>query len=160
MNSKECTRTCVQTSGTSSTICNEVWGDGKIFARIEGIWDDNNTYDGDGCTYDWRVEHGYVWTGGNSTTKDTWYAICGDQIFISKLEEWEDGNIDSYDGWNSLWKIESGWYWNYDEITKLSKCIEYWGDGRNFKMFECDDGNLINGDGWDSSCKIEVGYTL
>ena len=46
-------------------------GDG---IRVESEqWDDGNIQSGDGCSNSWQIEKYWQWTGGSSTSKDTWY---------------------------------------------------------------------------------------
>ena len=48
-----------------------IWGNGVI-NNSEEEWDDGNYYNFDGCSTDWKVEKGFVCTGGSSTTLTTW----------------------------------------------------------------------------------------
>ena len=57
--------------GTSLLQWVEKWGDGLRYGLEK--WDDGNTNSGDGCSSDWKsVESGWVWSGGSTTSKDTW----------------------------------------------------------------------------------------
>ena len=143
----------------SADVWIDLWGDGKVYLETSTNWDDGNFVDGDGWSHNWVIEYGWVWNGGNQTTKDVWYAPWGNSIFTN-TEEWDDGNIINGDGWNSHWKIESDWYWISSAATiPNSKWSEYWGDGKNLGILDWDDGNVLNGDGWDSTCSVEHGYT-
>ena len=66
--------------GNSNTkdICIEIWGDGKRFNRNDAYWDDSNQSNGDGWSSSCQIESGWTWSGGDSSTKDTYIKICGD----------------------------------------------------------------------------------
>ena len=91
---------------------NDIWADGKVFDPSNDFCDDGNTIDGDGCSHDCSVERGWIWTGGNATSKDTCKTVWGDGVLIIGTEECDDGNILNKDGWDSGWKIEPNWYWD------------------------------------------------
>ena len=47
-----------------------VWGDG--FRAGTEIWDDGNTTSSDGCSSTCTIEANCIWTGGTTTSHDTW----------------------------------------------------------------------------------------
>ena len=113
---------------SAKSQCITTCGDG-LRAGSE-TWDDGNTSSGDGWKSDWSsIESGLVWSGGSTTSKDTWTkwdngfyqndasnpTVCvpkwGDGLRVS-YEHWDDGNTVSGDGWSSDWmSIEDGWAW-------------------------------------------------
>ena len=138
----------------------DICGDGKKYTTDLTFWDDGNTSNNDGWSSTWSIEAGWVWTGGNSTTKDTW-EICGDgKKCITALTFWDDGNTSNNDGWSSNWSIESGWEWSGGNLTTKDTCLEIWGDGRRFNSNSAywDDGNLISSDGCSSNWIVEKGW--
>ena len=150
---------CTRIGSSTPDICNEIWGDGKVIMKTDTNCDDGNNIDGDGWTHDCIVESGYVWSGGDKKTKDSWYTVWGDGILTSISEEWDDNNILDGDGCNSKWKVEQDCYWVLNSgLVPANKCTEYWGDSKNLGILQWDDGNLINGDGCDSQCNVEQGY--
>ena len=50
--------------------CLERWGKGFNLGFLE--WDDGNLINGDGWSSSCKVDLNFRWSGGNSTTKDTW----------------------------------------------------------------------------------------
>ena len=97
-------------SSTSIDIWSEICGDGIRFSLISTYWDDKNTINGDGCSSTWTVESGFTWTGGSSTSKDTWTEICGDGVRFNTISTyWDDKNLINGDGCTSTWNIESGY---------------------------------------------------
>ena len=112
--------------GPSLTLWVENWGDGFKYGSEK--WDDGNTNNGDGCSSDWTsIESGWVWSGGTTTSKDTWtfctsgfyqndplnpttwVTHCGDNKRAG-TEKWDDGNTNNGDGWLSdCSTVEAGW---------------------------------------------------
>ena len=126
------------------------------------FWDDGNSINGDGWDTSWSVETGWICSGGNTSTKDTWNEICGDGIrFNASSLYWDDSNTISGDGWSSTWTKEIGWTWSGGDSLTKDTWTEIWGDGIRFNLLTtyCDDGNTVNGDGWNSSCVVEVNYS-
>ena len=107
-------------------MCVTVWGDG-LKAGTE-VWDDGNVINGDGCAYDCSaIETNWVWSGGSTTSKDTWtecmpgyhqnsvsgptswVTIWGDGLEAG-TEKCDDNNTINGDGWKSDWSgVEAGW---------------------------------------------------
>ena len=150
--------------GSSSTkdIWSEICGDSKRFNSISTYCDDGNTLNGDGWSSTWVVETYWSWSGGSSSTKDTWLEIWGDgRRFNSINTYWDDGNSINNDGCNSSWGVESGWTCSGGSTTTKDTWTEIWGDGKRFNSVStyCDDGNSLNGDGWSSSWGTESGWT-
>ena len=58
------------TNFSDTTQCITKWGDG-IRVGSEKC-DDGNLADGDGWTYQWIIEDGYVWVGGEFGVTDVW----------------------------------------------------------------------------------------
>ena len=112
--------------GTSLTLWVEKWGDGLKYGSEK--WDDGNTNNGDGCSSDWTsIESSWVWSGGSTTSKDTWtfctsgfyqndplnpttwVTHCGDNKRTG-TEKWDDGNTSNGDGWSfDCSTVESSW---------------------------------------------------
>ena len=78
------------------------WGDG-IRVGLED-WDDANTNNGDGCSYQCNVETGYKCIGGSSLNNDEWTPICGDGLKI-RSEKWDYHNLTPGDGWSNTWTM-------------------------------------------------------
>ena len=150
--------------GTSSTkdTWNEIWGDGFKYNVLSSYCDDANIVDGDGCSSSWGVEAGWQWSGGSSSSKDTWSEICGDGKRFNSISTYcDDGNSINGDGWSSSCSIEAGWSCSGGNSSTKDTCIDYWGDGVKYGSVSTswDDGNVINNDGWSSSWSIETGWT-
>ena len=99
---------CIWTGGSSSSrdTWNSVCGDEY---RVESEqWDDANTNNRDGCSYQCNVETGYKCIGGSSLNNDEWATICGDGLKIGS-EKWNDYNLTPGDGWSNTWTIEAHW---------------------------------------------------
>ena len=107
-----------------------VWGDG-LRAGTEQ-WDDRNANSGDGCSSTCTIESGYVWSGGSTTTRDTWtlwtsgfypdstkatwVTQCGDSKRAG-TEACDDGNTASSDGCSSTCTIEANYIWTGGTTT-------------------------------------------
>ena len=153
--------TCIGGSSSTKDTCSEICGDGTRFHSYNTYWDDGNTNNKDGCTSSWSIEAGWTWSGGSSTSKDTWKEICGDGIrFNSDSSYWDDSNTSSGDGCTSSWSVESGWTWKGDSNNSADICNEIWGDGIRFNTNSSywDDGNTNDDDGWSSSWNIESNW--
>ena len=147
---------------TTKDTWTEVCGDGKRFNSISAYWDDGNTINGDGCSSTCTIETGFTWTGGSSSTQDTWIEVCGDgKRFNSISTYWDDGNTINGDGWSSTCSIETGFVCNGGSTTSIDIWKEICGDGKRYNSLStfCDDGNNINGDGCSSLCATETGYS-
>ena len=149
------------TGGNASTkdIWSDLWGDGIRFNSYSTYWDDGNKINGDGWSSVWSVETGFTWTGGSTSSADTWTEACGDgKRFTTVGSYWDDGNNSNGDGWNSVWGIESGWTCSGGTSTTKDICTEICGDGKKYNSIStyCDDGNKINGDGWSSTWSVET----
>ena len=130
---------------SSTTTWKEIWGDGIKVGTEK--WDDGNTIDGDGCNSSWAsVESGWVWTGGNSSTKDTcsfcttgiyqndstnptaWVPHWGDGLKAGS-EKCDDGNTNNGDGCkNDCTTIESSWVWSGGSTNSKDTCT-FWSTG-------------------------------
>lgn len=89
--------------------CYDRCGDGKIMKRESSIYcDDDNSFDGDGCSGGCSVETGYTCSGGSASQKDTCSEICGDGLKMGQLE-CDDGNTFADDGCSPDCKVEVGW---------------------------------------------------
>ena len=147
---------------TSADIWTEICGDGKRFNSNVTYWDDHNTISGDGWNNIWGVEAGWTWSGGTTTSKDSWSEICGDGIrFNTNVTYWDDGNKIAGDGCNSSWVIETGWTWSGGTSTSSDIWTEICGDGKRYNSDTSywDDGNTITSDGWNSAWAVEAGWT-
>ena len=145
----------------SIDTCTEICGDGIRFSTSDTSWDDANKIDGDGCNSLWTIEVGWSWSGGSSSTEDTWAEIWGDsKRFNSISTYWDDGNVISEDGCSSSCLIEIGWTWSGGSVSTKDTWTEIWSDGRRFNSLTAywDDGNNVNGDGWSSTWAIESGW--
>ena len=65
-------------SGTNNTLPGlstwyGTWGDGTI--SVSEACDDQNIYNGDGCSENWTIETGFNWTNASPSV---WAPICGD----------------------------------------------------------------------------------
>ena len=152
---------CTGGSTTDADKCTEIWGDGIRFNRNITYWDDKNTMNGDGCDSTCQIEHGWNWTGGNSTMYDTCTEICGDGIRFNYLNiYWDDGNNKTDDGCSNIWAIERGWSWSGGSLNSRDFWYEICSDGIRFNknLTNCDDGNLVNGDGCNSTWAVEFDY--
>ena len=147
---------------STKDTCTEVWGDGKRFNSLSSYCDDGNTSNGDGWSSSWDVESGRNWSGGSTTSKDTWSEIWGDgKRYNSISTYWDDGNLANGDGWSSVWAKEIGWSCSGGTTTSKDVWSEIWGDGKRYNSISTywDDGNLANGDGWSSSWGVESGWS-
>ena len=101
--------------------------------------DDGNINDDDGCSSTWTsIESSWVWSGGTTTSKDTWtfctsgfyqndasnptiwVTHCGDSK-VAGNEVWDDGNNIDGDGCTYNWmKIEDNWIWVNGNTTHKS----------------------------------------
>ena len=155
--------TCSEWSPASSPnsnndTCVTECGDG--LKHPSEAWDDNNTNDSDGCTSTWIIESGYTWTGGTTSSPDTWSecsngeslnttssaweVIWGDGLKHSS-EEWDDGNLIDGDGWDSSWTIETMHVWSGGTVLNKDSCEE-WVDGKS-PNFGKSSWEVIWGDG-------------
>ena len=109
--------------------------------------DDGNTVNGDGCKSDWSsVESSWVWSGGSTTSKDTWTFCtsglyqnnplnptvcvphCGDSLRAG-TEKCDDGNTVNSDGCKSDWSsVEASWVWEGGTTTTKDVCT-FWTSG-------------------------------
>ena len=115
----------IWTGGSSTTkdVWSEMCGDGVRFNLISTYWDDKNTINGDGCSSTWTVESGFTWTGGSSTTKDTWTEICGDGVKFNTISTyWDDKNLVNKDGCSSSWTVETGFTWSGGSSSSKDIC--------------------------------------
>jgi len=53
------------------------WGDG--LKHVNEQWDDGNTDDGDGWSFDWKIEHNSIWTVNTEGVISEW-EVCGDGL--------------------------------------------------------------------------------
>ena len=137
----------------------EICGDGIIFDNSGLNWDDGNKISGDGCSSLWKLEHGWVCSGGSSSSPDICRTDWGDGILALNNEEWDDGNRVSDDGCSSFWMIESGAACINDLTATInSKWTEIWGDSKKIGINDWDDGNTESGDGCDSTWHFESGF--
>ena len=174
--------TCVACSaGYYQDLANPVswitrWGDG-LRAGSEA-WDDLNTSNGDGCSSTCAsIESGYIWTGGSTSSKDTWtkwtsgyypnssktvcQTLCGDGLRAGS-EKWDDGNTSSGDGCKSdCSSVESGYACtggsttSKDTWTKWNKGF-YQNDSSNPTqcVTKCGDGIRAGDEVWDDGNSI------
>ena len=158
---KETGWTCTGGTPTTPDTWIEIWGDGLKFNTVTTYWDDGNNINGDGWDSTCTIETGWTWTGGSSTSKDTWVDICGDGKRFSYLRTYcDDGNTNALDGWDSSWNVEVGWACGGGSPTTKDYCGEIWGDGirYNSKSKYWDDGNYNDNDGWSLAWEIEDGW--
>ena len=81
-----------------------------------------------------KIEDGYSWRGGTTTTSDTCVIACGDGVSLSSdPTSCDDGNIISGDGCSSLCRIEFGFKWRHTLPLTKDTCDDIWGDGINVK---------------------------
>ena len=102
-----------------------------------------------------------TWSGGSTTTADTWKEIWGDGIrFNSNNTYCDDSNTINGDGWSSSWSIEKGWKCSGGSTTTADTWKEICGDGIRFNTNSTywDDGNEEDIDGCNSSWMIEKNY--
>jgi cysteine-rich repeat protein len=151
--------TCNGGSPTTADTWIDICGDGLVMNRPMGKCDDGNTGDGDGCDNSWNVEFGWSWTGGSTTTQDSWSDIWGDGYIVQRATSsyWDDGNSIDGDGCDSSCSTEAGWTWDGGSGSTSDTCKDLWGDGIMIKSINSnwDDGNLINGDGCSNNCQVE-----
>ena len=148
-------------SNDTKNTCSEICGDGKRFNTLDTYWDDHNTDNSDGCSSACEVETGWNWTGGSSTSKDTWKEIWGDGVkFNSNKTYWDDGNKVSNDGCNSTWSVEDSWNCTGGSNASRDVCKDIWGDGIRFDTNSTywDDNNTLSGDGWSKLWVVESGW--
>ena len=154
--------TCSGGSSSTKDTWTEIWGDGKRFNTISTYCDDGNTLNGDGCNNSWSKETGFTWSGGSTSSKDTWTEIWGDGKRFNTISTYcDDGNTLNGDGCNNSWSKETGFTWSGGSTSSKDTCIEVWGDGKRYSSVStfCDDGNTNNGDGWSSTCSNEIGWS-
>ena len=152
------------------------WGDG-LRAGSEA-WDDSNTSNEDGCSSTCAsIESGYIWTGGSTSSKDTWTkwtsgyypnsskTVCqtswSDGLRAGS-EKWDDGNTSSGDGCKSdCSSVESGYACtggsttSKDTWTKWNKGF-YQNDSSNPTqcVAKCGDGIRAGDEVWDDGNSI------
>jgi cysteine-rich repeat protein len=146
---------------TTPDTCSEICGDGKRFNSVATYWDDGDTTSGDGWTNGWAIEAGWSWSGGTTTTPDSWSEICGDGIRFNSLAAYcDDGGTATGDGWDNNCAVETGWIWSGGSTSVSDTCFEICGDGIRFNSLSSywDDGNTLSNDGWDNSWAIETGW--
>ena len=140
-----CTSGLYQNDATTPTTCVPHCGDSKKAGSEK--WDDGNTNDSDGCKGDCTtVEASWVWSGGTTTTKDTW-TFCtaglyqndattptlwvthwGDSLRAGS-EKCDDGNTNNGDGWKGDWtSVESSWVWTGGSTSSKDVC-SFWSSG-------------------------------
>ena len=151
------------TGGSLSTkdSWSEVWGDGKRYSSVSTFCDDGNTNNGDGWSSTCSNEIGWSWSGGSSSTKDTWSEICGDGKRFNTMSTYcDDGNTNNGDGCSSSCSIETGWTCSGGNSSSKDSWSEVWGDSKRFNSNNTywDDGNIESGDGWSSTWSIENGW--
>ena len=150
---------CHDGSPTLKDTWQEICGDGIIFDNSGLNWDDGNRISGDGCSSLWKLEHGWVCSGGTSSSPDICGTVWGDGILASKHEEWDDGNRLLGDGCDIFCMIELGAACINDLTATInSKWTEIWGDSKKIGINDWDDGNTQNGDGCDSTWHFESGF--
>ena len=151
--------TCSGGSTSQADTCTEIWGDGLKMSTSSSACDDGDTDSGDGWSSSWIVETGFVWTGGSSTTADSWSDIWGDGFVYlrSPATFCDDDNTVSGDGWSSSCSTETGYTWTGGSTSSPDTCIDTCNDGvvvmRNNANY-WDDGNADNTDGWRTNCDI------
>jgi cysteine-rich repeat protein len=148
-------------SPTTPDTCTEICGDGKRFNSVATYWDDGNNISGDGWTNGWAIEAGWSWSGGTTTTPDSWSEICGDGIRFNSLAAYcDDGGTSTGDGWDNNCAVETGWIWSGGSTSVADTCFEICGDGIRFNSISSywDDGNTLSGDGCDNGWAIETGW--
>jgi cysteine-rich repeat protein len=146
---------------TTPDTCTEICGDGKRFNSVATYWDDGNNISGDGWTNGWAIEAGWSWSGGTTTTPDSWSEICGDGIRFNSLAAYcDDGGTATGDGWDNNCVVETGWIWSGGSTSVADTCFEICGDGIRFNSLSSywDDGNTLSGDGCDNGWAIETGW--
>ena len=117
---------------SDKSACVPLWGD-AMRAGFE-IWDDGNTYSGDGWSNTWAsIEDGFIWSGGSLTSKDIWIKWSsgyyqnnsknqwvwkwGDGLRVSS-EYWDDGTTINGDGWRSdCLLVETDYIWRGGSST-------------------------------------------
>lgn len=153
------------TSGTSTTssVCNDICGDGKIMNSPHSNYcDDGNSISGEGCDSTWNVETKWTCSGGSSSGRDVCIDDWGDGYSVQPTTGyWDDGDANPGDGCNASWAVETGWECTLGDALTQSICTEIWGDGIVIipTFGYCDDNNLIDGDGCDSNWAVETGWT-
>ena len=104
---------CSGGSPNTKDVWTEIWGDSKKFNSVVTYWDDGNLSNGDGWDAFCKIESGYTWSGGSSTSKDVCKEICGDGKKYNQLSTyWDDGNLIGGDGWSSTCSVETGFLWS------------------------------------------------
>ena len=97
-------------NSTHKDSWSEVWGDGIKFNNISTYCDDRNLKSGDGWSSSWKIESGWICSGGSVSTNDSWDEIWGDgKRFNKNSKYWDDGNLVDGDGCNSNCTVE----WQY-----------------------------------------------
>ena len=131
---------CSSGNQEAPDFCHEWWGDGfrfenpwlwnprrNLFRLQEVTWDDGNLRSGEGCDGIWRIEQGFVWSGGDSGNPDVWSENWGDRRAFH-YDQWDDGNNDSGDGCDSQCHIEAGNECLQGTPYHVSVCAEICGD--------------------------------
>jgi len=145
----------------------EIWGDGVVSDHEQ--WDDGNTHNGDGCSYEWLPEFRYKWTGGGYRTSTTW-EICLDGFSTNGAhtewrvnwgdglkhtdEQWDDNNSQGSDGWSGSWEIEDGFICTGGTLTTADTCSGWTGgtspnETKDTCIVICGDGLKHSTEGWD-----------
>ena len=129
----------VWSAGTVPNSDNTSWdtvcGDGKRAGLEE--WDDQNTTNGDGWSSTCTIDTNYVWSGGTTSSKDTW-TLCGSGYYQNTKkdtwethwddgrrvgsEKWDDQNTTDGDGWSSTWTIETNYSCTGGSSTSKDTC--------------------------------------
>ncbi|MGI5830837.1 MAG: DUF4215 domain-containing protein [Bradymonadia bacterium] len=138
---------CLRDCSGLGTFC----GDARV--THEESCDDGNTFPGDGCDANCKVEEGYFCpaTGGACVK-----LRCGNGQ-LDEGEQCDDGNTFADDGCTPTCRIEAG----FKCIIPGQACERViCGDGIiDLEGGEqCDDGNVVSGDGCTSNCKLETGW--
>lgn len=153
--------TCTHT-GTAADTCAEPCGDG-IDHHVHKC-DDGNLFSTDGCTFDCKIENGFICGGGSPDRADICEELCDDNSDWHNFEcEFGPGVIG--DGCNLHCEIETGFFCNTGMPGTPDTCWAPCGDGRTVGTEECDDGNWkfntntypANTDGC-YNCQIGVGW--
>jgi cysteine-rich repeat protein len=137
-------------AGGTTVVIPAVCGNGKKEGS-EGC-DDGNTAGSDGCTFDCKVEVGYVCPVPGQPCVEA--LGCGNGI-VTADETCDDGNTKSGDGCSAdCLTIEDGW----ECRVPGQRCTPECGDSKLIGYENCDDGNANSGDGCSSTCQVEPGY--
>ena len=130
----------------SGSICTKRCGNGAFdpFGTHNEDCDDANDSNGDGCSADCVVEHGYACsrTGVSSATPDTCVLLCGNSN-IDSSEACDDGALLAGDGCSTTCLVETG-YECTNEPGRASVCTAICGDAIVIGEEECDTAVVMN----------------